>query len=203
MKSNYLLLLFGLMLLGACFVTAGEKKESWPVTGTSFDSLIKQAYDCHQQYLETEPPSGHGVNLLKGLYNTTLGKTEEEKTAVMAMTDSAFIGLISLEEVQQELKGKLSDDGKTTLDTLNIEMNQSLEEYNGILASANELIKEIPEAIKNVPDELKGLNLLKIPKVQGALETSKRWIEEVMDSAPIHIEQINTVISIIEKLTGE
>jgi hypothetical protein len=192
-----------LVLFVAFFGNAGDKAEDCPKTGTSFDPLLKDAYDCHEQFVSADLSMSHGFNVTRDLYCTTLNKTEEEKADIMAMASSSFIELISQSEVQQELKNKLTDDDKVLLDTVKVRMDESLVGLNGSLGSAQELTAKIPDAIKSLPSELKGLNAMKIPKVQGALETAKHWMEEVMDSAPIHIEEVTSVLDFVKAMTAD
>ena len=189
------------IFLSTWVLAADEDKESCPETGTSFDPLIEEAYECYQQFLEADESIANGMIVVKELFGTTMGKTEEEKEEIMAMADTSFINLVSEKETRQEFLNELSDDGTVVLDSLKPHMDAYRKELNGILASANELAKEIPGAIKRIPSELKGMNMMKIPAVKEALQTTLRWIEEVLYSAPIDDETIDFLIDIAKANT--
>lgn len=200
-NRNFFVLPLIFIFLNTWVLAADEDKESCPETGTSFDPLIEEAYECYTQFLEADASIANGMIVVKELFNTTMGKTEEEKEEIMAMADTSFINMVSEEETRQEFLNELSDDGKVLLDTLKPYMDAYRKELNGILASANELAKEIPGAIKRIPSELKGMNMMKIPAVKEALQTTLRWIEEVLYSVPIDDETIDFLIDIAKANT--
>ena len=129
-----------------------------------------------------------------------LEKATEEKEMIMAMADTAFFSLISQDEVRQAFKSKITNDSKSTLDTLSGQLNASLEELNRTMGSATGIAKEIPEAIAKLPSEFKGLNVRKIPAVKSALGKTKGWIDAIINSVPISIEKINSTVNVINGL---
>jgi len=201
-NRNSAILPLALVFLCTWLFSKGEEREPCPETGTSADSIIKQAYDCHGKFLDADLSISHGFTVLKELFNTTFEKGEEEGKEILAMADTAFISLISQKEVRQEFKNKLTGDGKAILDTLKIKMDASLQGVNDVYSSAKELAREIPDAIKKLPSELKGLRARKIPSVKSALDRAKAWMDEVIEKSPVDIEKINSIVQVVQDLTS-
>jgi hypothetical protein len=174
-----------------------------PKTGTSFDAVIKEAYDCKNDFNKADVSVNHGIETFKEIYCTTLGMAGESKDSVMTMADSSFLVLVADDSVKAMVKEKLTDDGKAMVDTLKGNMDDVLADLEVVNNSAIELAKEIPGAIKKLPSELKGLNAMKIPKVKAALETAKGWIDDVKMQIPDDIDATNTVLGIVGYLLAE
>ncbi|TES91449.1 MAG: hypothetical protein E3J87_07815 [Candidatus Cloacimonadota bacterium] len=202
MRDRKFQILFFVFILLFALTVYADDREPCPETGTSFDELIKEAYDCHGKFLEADASVGHGVIVLKELFATVLEKTEEEKEEIMAMTDSSFITLIADEEVQKEIKEKLNENSEATLDTLKTQLDESLLELRIANDAALELSKKIPEAIKKLPSEFKGLNKRKIPKVKAALEKVKEWMDDVIAKASVDVEKVNAIVGVVKFLIG-
>jgi hypothetical protein len=174
-----------------------------PQTGTSFDALIKEAYDCKQDFNKADVSVDHGVETFKDIYCTTLEITGESKDTVMTMADSSFLVLVADDSVKAMVKEKLTDDGKAMLDTLKTKMDVALSDLEVANNSALELSTNIPEAIAKLPSELKGMNALKIPKVKTALETAKGWVDDVKVKATTDIATSNTLLGMVGYLLAE
>jgi hypothetical protein len=196
--KKFLIFSFGLVLsISLIGMLSGE--EECPETGTSYDPLIKEAYDVHQKFVAADLSVDKGVNTFKEIFATTMGKSEEEKEELMAMADTAFVSMLSDEEVQAELKEKLTDEGKASLDTVKVQMDVALVDFRDANDAAGSLVKKIPGAIKELPSKFKGLNAMKIPKVKAALEKALGWANEVVDNVS---PQITMVTSVVEIITG-
>lgn len=202
-NKNWLILLLIFVFVCTGTIWADTEREPCPETGTSYDTLIQEAYDSHGKFLEADLSVGHGTTVLKELYNTAFEKTEEEAEKIMVMTDSAFTDMISQEETRQTFIDKLTEDSKATLDTLKTQLNESLKKIEVALESANEIVKEIPDAIKRLPSEFTGLKATKIPKIKSALEKAQGWAKEVIEKSPVDIEALNAVGGVVKELIGE
>lgn len=201
MKSKvFVILCISFMLLLSWAMLLAEE---CPKTGTSFDALIKEAFECKQDFNTADVSVDHGVETFKDIYCTTLGMTEESKDSVMAMADSSFLVLVADSSVKAQVKEKLAEDGKAMLDTLKTNMDDALSDLKVANNSAVELSKKIPEAIKKLPSELKGLNAMKIPKVKAALEKAKGWIDDIKVQIPEDIDVTTTVLGIVGYLLAE
>jgi hypothetical protein len=201
MKGNVLLVLsISILLLFSWVMLLAEE---CPKTGTSFDALIKEAYDCKKDFDKADVSVDHGVETFKDIYCSTLGMAGESKDSVMAMADSSFLVLVADDSVKAMVKEKLADDGKAMLDTLKSDMDVALSDLKVANDAALELSKNIPAAIKKLPNELKGLNAMKIPKVKAALEKAKGWVDDVKAQIPDDVDITNTVLGIVGYLLAE
>jgi hypothetical protein len=201
MRLNILFALcIGFILLFSSVILLADE---CPKTGTSFDALIKEAYDCKNDFKKADVSVDHGVVTFKEIYCTTLGMADESKDSVMTMADSSFLVLVADDSVKAMVKEKLTDDGKAMVDTLKSNMDATLADLEVANNSALELSKKIPAAIKKLPSELTGLNAMKIPKVKGALETAKGWMDDVKAQIPDDIDATNTVLGIVGYLLAE
>jgi hypothetical protein len=198
--TGYGILCMGFLLLLSWTIVRAEE---CPKTGTSFDALIKEAYDCKQDFDKANVSVDHGVEEFKGIYCTTLGMTEESKDSVMAMADSSFLVLVADDSVKALVKEKLTEVGKVMLDTLKIETDEALSDLRVVNESALKISQKIPEAIAKLPSELTGLNKAKIPKVKAALEKAKGWVDDVKIQCPEAIETASTVLGIVGYLLAE
>ncbi|TES91757.1 MAG: hypothetical protein E3J87_07055 [Candidatus Cloacimonadota bacterium] len=196
-----ILVVFSFILFFLCSLSVFS--EECPKTGTSFDALIKEAYDTRTKFIEVDLSVDNGVNIFKDFYATVMEKSEEEKEEIMAMTDSSFFVIIADSSVKAAVKEKLTEDSKATLDTLKIKMDDALSDLRVANDAALELSKKIPEAIKKLPSELKGMNAMKIPKVKAALEKAKGWMDDIKIQFTQDAEVVNTVLGVIGFLFAE
>lgn len=189
-----------LMLFFTCAIMSGEE---CPETGTSFDPLIREAYECREDFNEADISVDHGVDEFKGIYCTVMGITEESKDTVMNMADSSFLNLVADDSVKAQVKEKLTEDSEMMLDTLAAETDKGLSDLRVINDSALEISQEIPKAIAKLPSELKGLNKTKIPAVKAALEKAKGWVDDVRIACPEVIDTAEMVLAIVGYLRAE
>lgn len=201
MRSTHATILAATVLL--LFAWAMLSAEECPKTGTSFDALIKEAYDCKQDFDAADVTVDHGIETFKDLYCTTLEMTGESKDSVIAMADSSFLTLAADDSVKALVKEKLTEDGKALVDTLKSNMDEALADLKVANNSAAELATKIPAAIAKLPSELKGMNALKIPKVKEALDKAKGWVDDVKVKVTDDISNSNMLLGIVGYLLAE
>ncbi len=199
--NTSLVLCIALILLFSCVVLSGEE---CPETGTSFDPLIKEAYDCKEDFKEANITIDKGVEEFKEIYCMTLDITEASKDTVMNMADSSFLVLVADDSVKALVKEQLTEDGEVMLDTLAAETDKALSDLRTLNDSALEISQKIPKAIAKLPSELTGImNKAKIPAVKAALEKAKGWVDDVRIACPETIETAETVMAIVGYLQAE